>query len=193
MDMPSGNGDRPAIAAPQRMAPKHKRQANQERRLFDELTTLARFIEAAKRDIAALHPDEIRQKHLPTATDELDAIVAATAEATGAILDAAEKLTTIGGAAGSDIGNQVTEQVTRIFEACTFQDITGQRITKVVKTLKQIEAKVADLVQAFGAAPQPQHQPAEPEVSGEAALLNGPQLPAAAASQSEIDAFFEKD
>lgn len=188
--MPSGDGNRPAIAATQRVATKHKRQ---ERRLFEELTRLAHFIETAKRDIAALHPDEIRQKHLPTAADELDAIVAATADATGAILDAAEKLTTIGSAAGPETGDQVTEQVTRIFEACTFQDITGQRITKVIKTLKQIEAKVADLVRAFGDAPQPRHQPAAPEVSGDAALLNGPQLPAAAASQSEIDAFFEKD
>lgn len=191
--MPSGGTHRSAVAASRRAAAKQKRRANHEHRLFEELTRLARFIEAAKRDIAALHPDEIRQKHLPTAADELDAIVAATAEATGAILDAAEKLTAIGSTGSPEISDQVTEQVTRIFEACTFQDITGQRITKVIKTLKQIEAKVADLVQAFGDAPPPRHRAAAPAATGDAALLNGPQLPGAAASQSEIDAFFEKD
>lgn len=190
--MPSGGAHRPAVAA-RRQAAKHRRLAKRELRLFEELRRLARFIEAAKRDIAALHPDEIRQKHLPTAADELDAIVAATAEATGAILDAAEKLTAIGGATGPETGDQITEQVTRIFEACTFQDITGQRITKVIKALKQIEVKVGELVHAFGDAPQPTRAPTPAAAGGDAALLNGPQLPATAVSQSEIDAFFEKD
>ena len=190
--MPSGARHRPAGAASRRAAAKRaQRRENRERRLFDELTRLARFIAAAKRDIAALHPDEIRQKHLPSATDELDAIVAATAEATGAILDAAEKLTAIGGGVPQAAGEQITEQVTRIFEACTFQDITGQRITKVVKTLKQIEAKVADLVAAFGDAPAPARA-GKAAAKGDAALLNGPQLPQSAASQSDIDALFEK-
>ncbi len=160
-------------------------------RLFDELEALARFIENAKRDIAALHPEEIRQKHLPTATDELDAIVAATAEATGGILDAAEKLSAVAEAVGGGNGDQITEQVTRIYEACSFQDITGQRITKVVKALKHIEAKVGDLVEAFGGAPVSSQAP-DAAVTGEAALLNGPQLPKDAASQSEIDALFDK-
>ena len=191
--MPSGAKRRPAGAASRRAAAKRtQRRKNRERRLFDELARLARFIAAAKRDIAALHPDEIRQKHLPSATDELDAIVAATAEATGAILDAAEKLTAIGGSVPQSAGEQITEQVTRIFEACTFQDITGQRITKVVKTLHQIEAKVADLVAAFGDAPTPARA-AKPAAKGEAALLNGPQLPQNAVTQSDIDALFEKD
>lgn len=179
-------------AAIGRTPAKRGRSALQDRGLFDELMRLARFIEAAKRDIAALHPDEIRQKHLPTAADELDAIVAATADATGAILDAAEKLTVIAETAPS-AGDQITEQVTRIFEACTFQDITGQRITKVVKTLKQIELKVTELVQAFGDTPAPVAPPVQAAVADEeAALLNGPQLPADAASQSDIDALFDK-
>ncbi len=185
--MPSGPGHRPATATRRKA-----KGATQERRLFNELTRLARFIETAKRDIAAMHPDEIRQKHLPTATDELDAIVAATAEATGAILDSAEKLTAIVGNADPALRDQITEQATRIFEACSFQDITGQRITKVIKTLKQIEAKVGDLVQAFGDAPA---APRGSKSAGddESSLLNGPQLPHNAVSQSDIDALFEKE
>ena len=189
----ASRGEQPSAGAPARPgAARRARPGAQDRGLFDELTRLARFIEAAKRDIAALHPDEIRQKHLPTAADELDAIVAATADATGAILDAAEKLAGLD-ARNPGAGDQITEQVTRIFEACTFQDITGQRITKVVKTLKQIELKVTELVQAFGDAPQPATPPRTASgPTGDAALLNGPQLPSDAASQSDIDALFEK-
>ena len=45
---------------------------------------------------------------------------------------------------------KLQDATTRIYEACSFQDITGQRITKVVTTLKTIEAKVAQIVATFG-------------------------------------------
>jgi chemotaxis protein CheZ len=160
-----------------------------ERRLVREMESLALVILTAKREIAALRPDEIREKHLPEATDELDAIVGATAEATGSILDAAEHLGAIADRVGGADGAAITDQITRIFEASTFQDITGQRITKVVKTLKVIEARVANLVSAFGTL---QSSEAAPAPTGEAALLNGPQLPADARSQADIDAIFDK-
>ena len=54
--------------------------------LFAELEGLSRFIRHAKQEIAALRPDEIQDKHLPSATDELDAIVGSTAAATHTIL-----------------------------------------------------------------------------------------------------------
>jgi len=160
--------------------------------LYEGLAKLATIIETARRDIAALRPDEIRQKHLPSATDELDAIVAATATATGDILDAAEKISAMADAVGS---TKLMDEVTRIFEACSFQDITGQRITKIVRTLKEIETKVGDLVQAFGSLDAVAGTVATAEKTdptGEAALLNGPQLPANARSQADIDAIFGK-
>jgi len=168
-----------------------KRRPAKRRGLFSELESLAMFIESAKRDIAALHPEEIRKKHLPTAADELDAIVASTAEATGSILDSAEKLSAIGETVTGPAVEQITEQVTRIFEACTFQDITGQRITKVVKTLKEIDAKVGELVRAFGGSGRAGRSRVRVR-RGDAALLNGPQLPQNATSQAEIDALFDK-
>ncbi len=171
-----------------------KRRPTKSRGLFSELESLALFIETAKRDIAAVHPEEIRKKHLPNAADELDAIVAATADATGSILDSAERLAAIAETLSGPAGEQITEQVTRIFEACTFQDITGQRITKVVRTLKEIDAKVGELVRAFGGTGRGPHSSARPKGRrrGDAALLNGPQLPQNATSQAEIDALFEK-
>jgi chemotaxis protein CheZ len=76
--------------------------------------------------------------------------------------------------------------VTKIYEACSFQDITGQRITKVVTTLKTIEAKIAQIIDRFGVKRAPAD--AEPAVAAPGTgLLNGPQLPSNAMDQSDID------
>jgi chemotaxis protein CheZ len=80
--------------------------------------------------------------------------------------------------------------VTRIYEACSFQDITGQRIGKVVSALKSIEKRVAAVTQSFGRgegeALAETDEPAPARTEGEE-LANGPQLPGAATSQAEID------
>ncbi len=76
--------------------------------------------------------------------------------------------------------------MTRIYEACSFQDITGQRITKVVTTLKVIEEKVAHIISTFGPNIPPMAKTGT-HVASDADLLNGPQLPANAMDQSDID------
>jgi chemotaxis protein CheZ len=158
-------------------------------KLYRELEELARFIQTAKREIAAIRPQDIQSEHIPMATDELDAVVAATAHATGEILDRAEALERLAATLPPGPAAEISDAVTRIFEASNFQDITGQRITKVVRTLKYIESKIEGLVTAFGTstldlAPPP--EPEEPE--GDERLLNGPQMPAAANTQADIDA-----
>lgn len=169
--------------------------------LYAELDGLWRFIRHAKTEIAALRPDEIQDKHLPTAADELDAIVGATEQATHVILDSVEKIERATASLTGENKESVGTAVTSIYEACNFQDITGQRINKVVRTLKQIEDKVAGLVKAFGdeierAASVGAHAaPATSPTAAEAdkALLNGPQLPGNANSQADIDALFGSD
>ena len=166
-------------------------------KLYAELESLAKYITTAKSEIAALRPDEITDRHLPKATDELDAIVGATEEATNSILGAMESLEALAGELPPEFGEKVSDAVTQVYEACNFQDITGQRITKVVKTVKHIEEKVDALVAAFGdeiakykkAHPVAEEAP-EPEEKkpSDADLLNGPQLPDDASKQAEIDA-----
>ena len=144
---------------------------------------LARTIANAKDEIAAVGVDEITDNHIPSATDELDAIVQHTASATDQILETCETLDRVAGALDGELAASLQDATTRIYEACSFQDITGQRITKVVATLKTIEAKVAHIVAVVGGAGAEASAP----VSEEAALLNGPQLPANAMDQSDID------
>jgi chemotaxis protein CheZ len=159
-------------------------------KFYSELEELARYIQSAKREIREIRPHDISATHIPMATDELDAVVNATADATGAILDVAETIEKLVPTMPRETGQLVSAAVTRVYEACNFQDITGQRITKVVTALKHIEAKVAALLAAFGEADaMPMAAPATPAKSaGGDELMSGPQLPVSANRQAEIDA-----
>ena len=158
--------------------------------LLTEIEDLARTIATARAEIAALGVDDISRSHIPSATDELDAIVAHTASATDSILevcetldDVASALTAAGDSAGLLSAGKLQEATTRIYEACSFQDITGQRISKVVATLKAIDQKIATIRTTFDGRSDPTSAP----MTDDALLLNGPQLPALAMGQNDID------
>ncbi len=158
--------------------------------LLGELEALGREVARAKSEIAALRVDDINASHIPTATDELDAVVSHTATATNEILDCCEVLEGLQARLKGADADALSGAVTRIYEACSFQDITGQRIGKVVSALKSIERRVAAVTQSFGrsggeALLEPE-MPAVPRTEGEE-LANGPQLPGAGSSQAEID------
>ena len=153
--------------------------------LLAEVEELGRTIASAKQEIAELGVDEITASHIPSATDELDAIVAHTASATEAILDVCEALDEVGAGLDGAQAAKLQDATTRIYEACSFQDITVQRISKIVATLKTIELKVAHIVATFSPnGPVSVNLPAPPK---EVELLNGPQLPANAMDQADID------
>ena len=159
--------------------------------IFKELSDLQAIIEQARAEIGATRPSDINDKHIPTATDELDAVVESTAEATGKIMDSCDVIMEKGGE--TDQAEAITAEVMKIYEACSFQDITGQRITKVVTTLKEIEQKVGSLVKVLSESMPGLGEAANDEAQGEGdggdeALLNGPQMPDKAITQDDIDA-----
>ena len=158
----------------------------QETSLLTEVEALGHTIACAKAEIAALRVDDITDNHIPFATDELDAVVEHTATATNAILTSCETLDAVAVSLQGDSAAKLQDATTRIYEACSFQDITGQRITKVVGTLKAIESKVAQIVAAFGSSAD-RVRPEDSDVPVEAVLLNGPQHPTVAMDQSDID------
>ena len=170
-------------------------------KLYAEIESLARFINHAKSEIAALRPDELKDEHLATATDELEAIVGATESATNQIFEAVETIEEVGSSLAQEQCDKISEAVTSVYEACGFQDITGQRITKVVKALKHIESKVEGLLEAFGhefssmPAVSAKSKAAEDEKSQrpDEHLMNGPQMPDEAISQADIDALLGFD
>lgn len=145
----------------------------------EELKSLLEVIESIRGDMALSSAHEVTCTHVPSAMDELDAVIDATKKATDDIMNACDA---ISAAAGS---NQIImDQVTKIYEACSFQDITGQRIRKVVSVLRQIQEKVSKLLGILkingNATPQDTRE-------GDSKLMNGPQMPSQAISQEEID------
>ncbi len=157
--------------------------------IFTELKDLQRIIDEARREIGNARVSEIGGKHIPTATDELDAVVEATADATGKIMDACDVINEKAAEAGGEAGDAISAEVIKVYEACSFQDITGQRITKVVTTMKTIEEKVDRLLKSLGETLPIEETQAEEEDarSEDEKLMNGPQMDDQAISQDEID------
>ena len=87
---------------------------------------------------------------------------------------------------------KITEVTTKIFEASNFQDITGQRITKVVATLRYIDERITALSATLGegGGAQTRSGAANAPVD-EASLMNGPQMPGAGNNQDDIDRLFD--
>ena len=155
--------------------------------LLGELQELGRTVARAKAEIAALAADDITGGHIPDAADELDAIVAHTAHATNEILDSCEALEALGERLTGEDAQALQRAVTRIYEASSFQDITGQRIGKVVNALKAIEARVQALIDRAHGTVVAEPAPPPPERTEGQRLAVGPQTRMAARSQDDID------
>ena len=162
----------------------HKLRATTlDRELLAEVEDLARTIAKTRTDLQRLEAGPFIAGNIPAAADELDAVVAHTASATDVILEACEQLESASASGEVIDADLVGRATTSIYEACSFQDITGQRISKVVATLKAIEQKVGEILQVFG------HADAVPvQASPPTSLTNGPQLPGNAMAQADIDA-----
>ena len=162
-------------------------------KVYGELREIAGYIESMRHEIGALQVNDLKNSRIPAAGEELGAIVQATEAASNTIMECAEALM------GADASNPaaykalVDEKMMIIFEACSFQDITGQRIAKVVETLQHIEERVsrfADVMNAKdidGFLTESERARAERK---EKLLLHGPQLAGAGVDQSKVDELF---
>lgn len=159
-------------------------------RVHRELNELLDYIQQARREISAIRPDRIRSESIQIATDELDAVVAATEEATGKFMDTAEALENLSTELNNETSFVLNDLATQIYEASSFQDITGQRIAKVVGALQHIEERIERLAHLMDDAPHAAEQDpvVEDVVNEEQDLLNGPSMPDQANSQDDIDA-----
>ncbi|MCC3862288.1 protein phosphatase CheZ [Pseudemcibacter aquimaris] len=172
--------------------------------LYKECQDLADYIEDARAEISSLSPDHADSAGIPRAGQELDAIVEATESATDTIMQAAEDLMSFDSDDFDEYKAHINDEVMKIFEACSFQDITGQRISKVVKTLNHVEDRVGKLITILGIAEgaaggqgtKPIIDPETGELSEEASdedLLNGPALAGEGIDQGDVDALIGGD
>jgi chemotaxis protein CheZ len=113
---------------------------------------------------------------------ELDAVVEMTEQAANRILDAADRITTRihaakEGGQTSDALDDIDKDVEEIFMACSFQDITGQRIRNTLANLKLVEERLSTALDKMGIK-------VDARAEDHAALKNK------LSSQGDIDSFF---
>ncbi len=192
---------KPAHTLTQALVEEHRADLAELQELKSEIDAIASSIQRTREEIANLHYAGGGGRQMARVTDELGAVVEGTAGATNTILEAAERVDELAGNLASrlsgrdaEMAGEIADQVVRIFEACNFQDITGQRISKVVSAMRFIEERVGRMIEIWGGveslkdiAPAP-----SPGEEGEAALLNGPALPGdPSQSQDNVDALFD--
>ncbi|GGK27677.1 protein phosphatase CheZ [Salinarimonas ramus] len=172
--------------------------------LRQEIDLMKAAITQTKREIASLYKSDEEGKGMRRVAGELDAVVSATEEATGSILSGLEDieahanmLRASGGSGASDEIGAILDRVVSMYEACNFQDLTGQRITKIVNVLKFVEERLDKMIDVWGGLDAfqelIQHEAIAPAVDDEKALLNGPKLEedAGHVSQDDIDSLFD--
>jgi len=192
----------PAQTITESVVTEYKAEMTEALKLKSELQEMYEAISKTKSEIATLHHSGFEGEQMLRVTDELDAIVTGTEQATESILHAAENIDDNASMLASQLkGNkaetvgEITEKVVSIYEACNFQDLTGQRISKVVNTLKFIEERIIRMMEIWGGVEEFHAVNVEtmPTKEGDDALLNGPALQSDEniASQDDIDALFD--
>lgn len=157
--------------------------------LHGELRYLSAYIQRTRCEISALRPNDIKNDGIPTAGKELDAIVENTADATHRIMEAAEVVMSADISDPQAYQALVCDKMMEIFEACSFQDITGQRVKKVVDTLNHIETRIDRFAKVMGVEDAAVEM-TEEEKRKKDLLLNGPAIGGPEVAQNDIDAMF---
>jgi chemotaxis protein CheZ len=171
-------------------------------KLKSETDSIHRAITRTMQELASLHFGTFGDAAQGRASRELDAVVDSTERATQQILEAAETIDEAANTLSASLkreqeqalASDIRDHVVRIFEACNFQDLSGQRIAKVLATLTFVEDRVARMLQIWGGRDAVKDYAAGVliEPGTESRLVNGPKLSGdpGHVSQEEIDAMF---
>lgn len=168
--------------------------------LRGQLHELRDSIDKTKREIASVRHPDVPNDRLTIATLELDAIVQTTEEATNTILNATEEIDERVlklRQAGADpetiaVFDEINGMTLNILEACGFQDLSGQRINKVIQTIRYLEDRIGTMIEIWGAEEFVGLEPVdEAPQDADAELLQGPQLKGEGVSQDDVDALFD--
>jgi chemotaxis protein CheZ len=191
------------VAEAQTLLETYRAQIEQCDKLKVELDLISDAINRTKREIAVLHGKSFNGEEMAKVNGELGAVVGGTEQATQQILEAAESIDQAAAALSrvtspdqqKILSEEIQEHVVSIFEACNFQDLTGQRISKVMTTMKFIENHITVMMDIWGGVDAiKSHAPAIVDTrEGGDRLLNGPKTEGDVghASQDDIDALFD--
>ncbi len=168
--------------------------------------TTAADLEKIIRKVAALKAANPEDDEIPLARQELATVVEATETAANEIMNLSENIQAATDKIRDDVSKGKTDNVeahcdvmdeaaTNLLMACGFQDLTGQRINKVVNALTHLEGQIDDLFEmleiAQGTGEGGLHVSAPDDKRLDSDLLHGPQDEGEGISQADIDAMFD--
>jgi chemotaxis protein CheZ len=164
-----------------------------------ELQALMQYIQRVRQEIASINRGADGDDYFESMGEQLDAIVQATEAATNLIMEMVEKnqeavntlKETVTEPEQVALLDQIIDNGNAVFEACSFQDITGQRVSKIVKSVTYVEQRVNTLVEVWGRDALDSVEVVAEEKTADEAMLSGPQLKGQGISQDEIDKLFD--
>jgi len=171
-------------------------------KLRQETDSIHRAISHTMQELASLHFGAFSDAGEGRASRELDAVVAGTERATQQILEAAESIDEAANTLSASLKHEqeqghaadIRDHVVRIFEACNFQDLSGQRVAKVLATLTFVEDRVTRMLEIWGGRDNIENYAGAARTArdSESKLATGPKLEGdpGHVTQQEIDAMF---
>ncbi len=150
-------------------------------RLRFDLVEMAKAISRTKSEIAAIHTPDQDQSQLEAASEALDGIVRTTERATSDILQAAEEVQEVAWTlretgADSQVCDRLDQNATQIYTACSFQDLTAQRTSRIVNTLRYLEQRLTAMIEIWANEDDPPVPAAQRS-----------EMPATALDQDDVD------
>jgi chemotaxis protein CheZ len=191
------------------IAEAYRREVEEVTKLKAEMQAIQEAIVETKRQVVSFHAPSHHGVTVNHAAGELGAVVIDTEGATNNILAAAERIEMLAGVIQSEKTTQamkarageIAALVMSVYEACNFQDLTGQRISRVCDTLNFVESRVQRMAEVWGGldalsqimAQEIEATHAERDAMGTHALAAGPALVGADGhvGQDDIDALFD--
>ena len=182
-----------------------RRELHEALAMRSELDVMKEAITRTKAELATLHRTENTGKGMRRAADELDAVVDSTERATTQLLGAIEEIESHAGMLNATTlppgmkphVDVILERVITAYEACNFQDLTGQRINKIVGVMKFIEEHLDRLITTWSELDSFKEliavMPVPTSLDDESSLLNGPKLDhdIGHVDQDDIDSLFD--
>jgi len=127
---------------------------------------------------------ESKKEHIPNAAEDIDVIVDSEEKAVETILSCATEIGDLTSEMPDDIAKKVNALTQEIFEACMFQDLSGQRMKRVSQSFGSVSSGLEEVLDIIEKGKNP---PANKPVEKKDPLANGPNDGDDAHSQDEID------
>ncbi len=168
--------------------------------LRHELTGLLKYINRVRLEIASISRPADEEHQFETMSDQLDAVIKATDDASNTIMACAENneetlialRATLTDPKQAALLDKLSENDMAIIQACSFQDLTSQRVTKVARSITYVEDRVSALAEVWGKEELDKVEVKGMDKTDDEKLLNGPAMDGQKSiSQDEIDALFD--